>query len=68
MEIRNGKIVVGAAGGTAGKNAKTYKVSLFANPTFSGLLRHSPNPRILITERFCGYAPYRRLMTHITKR
>lgn len=28
MEIRNGKIIVGAAGGTAGKNAKTYKVSL----------------------------------------
>ena len=28
MEIRNGKIIVGAAGGTASKNAKTYKVSL----------------------------------------
>lgn len=28
MEIRNSKIIVGAAGGTAGKNAKTYKVSL----------------------------------------
>ena len=28
MENRNGKIIVGAAGGTAGKNAKTYKVSL----------------------------------------
>lgn len=28
MEVRNGRIIVGAAGGTAGKNAKTYKVSL----------------------------------------
>ena len=28
MEIRNSKVIVGAAGGTAGKNAKTYKVSL----------------------------------------
>ena len=28
MEIRNGKMIVGAAGGTAGKGAKTYKVSI----------------------------------------
>lgn len=28
MEIRNGKIIVGAAGGTAGKGAKTYKASI----------------------------------------
>lgn len=28
METRKGNIIVGTAGGTAGKNAKTYKVSL----------------------------------------
>jgi len=28
VENRTGRIIVGAAGGTAGKNAKTYKVSL----------------------------------------
>lgn len=28
METRNNRIIVGTAGGTAGKNAKTYKVSL----------------------------------------
>lgn len=28
MEIRNGKMIIGAAGGTAGKGAKTYKVSI----------------------------------------
>ena len=28
MEIRNGKMIVGAAGGTAGKGAKTYKVAI----------------------------------------
>lgn len=28
MEIRNGKVIVSAAGGTAGRNAKTYKLSL----------------------------------------
>ena len=28
MEIRNGKMIIGAAGGTAGTGAKTYKVSI----------------------------------------
>ena len=28
MEIRNGKVIVSGAGGTAGRNAKTYKLSL----------------------------------------